>query len=349
MGLSPQEKYNFYKNYIKKNLSDFSNAKISNIKDYADNIIRYFSLTSLLRIRGNGYYIDIAPSRRQYLKKILLGEDGSSNNFKSKKEYLNYLVDMTLPLIELDNKEIRNEYINEITKLIKENDILLKELMFLKKYDLKQLINLKKRVLFKLEKKQYLNKKGLTKIINSLEGIRNLEIKPSLALERWISTSLITLNDDEEIKPNYSSDENNNIIFTAPPLQADIECYYKEFNLICEVTMLVGRDQWHNEGQPVMRHFSDFIRKQKNNKENYCLFIAPRIHRDTLNTFWYSLKYEYEGLNLKIIPFSLKRFEEIIYSLRILYLNNISFSRHNLKELFDLICNVTNINSSLEW
>ena len=80
-------------------------------------------------------------------------------------------------------------------------------------------------------------------IIYNLEHIRNLDIPPSLALEKWITTSLITLNDAIEIKPNYTSDDENNILFTAPAGTPDIECYYEEFNSICEVTMLTGRDQ----------------------------------------------------------------------------------------------------------
>jgi hypothetical protein len=157
------------------------------------------------------------------------------------------------------------------------------------------------------------------------------------------------LNDAVEIKPNYTSDDDNNILFTAPAGVPDIECYYKEFNSICEVTMLTGRDQWHNEGQPVMRHLKDFITIHSDDKDNYCLFIAPQIHRDTLNTFWYSVKYEYEGCKLKIIPLSLKRFKEIMYALRKLMSNDITFNRNNIKDLFDTICNVENVNDSNEW
>lgn len=331
-------------------MAGYSNASIKNIKDYSDNIIRYFSLTMLLKKRGNGYYIDIVPSRIKYINALLQIDNGASNNFESKKDYLDYLWDITYPKIEIDNIELKNEYINEITELINKNNFHLEELNTLNNYDLKQLINLKKKILFKLEKDLYYNNAGITEIINSLENIRKLEISPALALEKWVSTALIVLNDAQEIKPNFSADDDNNIIFTAPSGKPDIECFYEEFNSICEVTMLTGRDQWYNEGQPVMRHFSDFIKETKpDNKDSYCLFVAPRIHRDTLNTFWYSLKYEYEGLKLKIIPLSLRRFEEVMYVLRKLEQNNLSFSRNDIKDLFDLICNVNEINSSSEW
>ncbi len=346
--LEMKERNNYYKQYIKDNLSDFTNATLKNIKDYTDNIIRYFSLTNLIKKRGNGYYIDLVPSRKSLIEVILKNESGASNNFKSKKEYLDYLNDIEKPNIEISNEQLEIEYRLEISNLINNNNIFNDEIDKLKDYSLKELIILKKKILYKLEKNDYLNEVGITKIINNLENIRTLEIPPSLALEKWVTTSLITLNDAIEIKPNYTSDDENNILFTAPAGAPDIECYYKEFNFICEVTMLTARDQWHNEGQPVMRHLKDFI-EHSNTENNYCLFIAPQIHRDTLNTFWYSVKYEYEGCKLKIVPLSLRRFEEIMYALRKLYINNKNFNRNNIKDLFDTICNVDNISDSNEW
>ena len=44
----------------------------------------------------------------------------------------------------------------------------------------------------------------------------------------------------------------------ALPGKADIECFYKNFSSICEVTMLTDGKQWIHEAQPVMRHLRDF-------------------------------------------------------------------------------------------
>src|SRR5699024_6278438 len=83
--------------------------------------------------------------------------------------------------------------------------------------------------------------------------------------------------------------------------------------MICEVTLLRGRDQWINEGQPVMRHLRDFEeRKNINTMENYCLFIAPNIHRDTLNTFWMSVKMGYEGKSQKIVPLTINQYVDVL-------------------------------------
>lgn len=345
-----KDRNNYYREYINENLSDFSNASLDNIRDYTDNVIRYFSLTNLIKKRGNGYFIDIVPTRQKMVDRLFKIENGNSNNFSASKEYLEYLRNSSLPDLSEDTAEIEQEYRNELFVLITKNKVMEEELERISNYSYKELVDLKRRILLKIDKTNYLNEEGINNIIYSLEHFRNLDVKPSLALEKWISTALITLNDAVEIKPNYHADDDNNILFTAPAGVADIECYYNEFNTICEVTTLVGRDQWYNEGQPVMRHLKDFIdNSDKDANNNYCLFVAPKIHRDTINTFWYSVKYEYEGCKLKIIPLSLKRFEEIIYALRKLNKNNKKFVRQNFVDLFENVCSVDNINNSDEW
>ena len=109
-------------------------------------------------------------------------------------------------------------------------------------------------------------------------------MKPSVALEKWTNIALNIINDALLIKPNSPLGDDNEPIFTAPAGVSDIECLYDGFGAICEVTMLTGRDQWFNEGQPVMRHLRDF-ENQHSATPNYCLFVAPSLHQDTMNTF----------------------------------------------------------------
>ena len=100
--------------------------------------------------------------------------------------------------------------------------------------------------------------------------------------------------------------------------------------------MLTGRNQWYYEGQPVMRHLRDFENKH-NDKNTFCLFIAPKIHRDTINTFWMAIKYEYEGKKQRIIPLSIDNFIELLKIL-IEIKQNGNFLKHD--ELFRLYNNV---------
>jgi hypothetical protein len=125
--IEQRDRNNYYKQYIENHLSSFSNATLKNIKDYTDNIIRYFSLTNLIRKRGNGYYIDIVPSRKTLIDSILKIETGKSNDFTSKKEYLNYLNDMSIPEIEFSNEQLEIEYRAEIIDLISEYNIFTEE------------------------------------------------------------------------------------------------------------------------------------------------------------------------------------------------------------------------------
>ena len=63
-----------------------------------------------------------------------------------------------------------------------------------------------------------------------------------------------------------------------------------------------------------MRHVRDF-ENTNSDKEAYCLFVAPQIHRDTVNTFWNAIKYEYEGSKQKIIPMTITQFVILLETL----------------------------------
>jgi AlwI restriction endonuclease len=190
------------------------------------------------------------------------------------------------------------------------------------------------------EKENHKISQGIEKVgeyISKLENIYQEEDRP-LSLEKYTSLSLHALNDAINIHPNYPVGDDNEPTFTAPAGKPDIECYYESFNSICEVTMLTGRDQWYNEGQPVMRHLRDFETKNIN-KKAYCLFIAPTLHRDTMSTFWFSVKYEYEGKQQKIIPLTIKDFIEVLKTLSYLKENN-SFLKHSdLENLYEGVIN----------
>ena len=95
--------------------------------------------------------------------------------------------------------------------------------------------------------------------------------------------------------------------------------------------MLVSRNQWINEGQPVMRHLRDFETEKHN--DSFCLFIAPQIHRDTFNTFNFSNKYEYEGKKQRIIPLSINQFLKILQRVLKKKVENKPITHNEFKEL----------------
>ena len=169
-----------------------------------------------------------------------------------------------------------------------------------------------------------------------------------LVLEKYVTLALNALNDALEIKPNYPVGDDNEPTNTAPAGKPDIECFYKKFNSICEVTLLRDRSQWFNEGQPVMRHLRDFEEKNPT-KDALCLFVAPTLHVDTIETFWNSVNHGYRGKCQKIIPLSLKQFVELLEVLIKFRENNKSFSHENLYKLYEQILNLNEITHSDEW
>ena len=199
-----------------------------------------------------------------------------------------------------------------------------------------------------LDQKKSQNTKQVESYISILENIFDFDNRPIL-LEKLSTLGLHALNDALKIQPNYPVGDDNEPTFTAPANTPDIECFYDTFNAICEVTMLKNRDQWYNEGQPVMRHLRDFENKYSD-KKAYCLFIAPTLHRDTLNTFWIAVKYEYEGTKQKIVPLSIKNFTSILKILVQIKTENKFLKHSEISRLYDeILDSSTSFNSASEW
>lgn len=350
------DKNSFINGYITEYLSSYQNPH-KNVYEYSDNMIRCLRLTNLVYIRGNGYYIDLEPRRSVEINSLLSNDDGSCKQL-SKLEWINYmgsynsyqlpwnkleslieirkkLLDEIFFLSKLVNEEtsLNYEYIKDLNKLIEENELL--------RILRNKLQNKKKRLDF-----QRIENIDLT--IEELTNIRNSTEKASVELERLATDSLNILNDATMIKPNYPVGDDNKPTFTAPSLKPDIECFYSSFNSICEVTMLTGRNQWYNEGQPVMRHLREF-EVLHFSKPAYCLFIAPRLHQDTLNTFWNSVKYEYQGTKQRIIPLTVTQLIEILLKIKSLSINNHRIKSDHIRNLFDSCVDVKNIPSSADW
>jgi len=295
-----------------------------NLKDYGDNSIRYFKITRFFYIRGGGFYIDLEPRRHVEIKSLLDYSNGEGLKFKDLEEYLDHMdSDVIFPWETSEKlKGIIVELRKDISKSNKSLDkpmILEKELfeVNIASFNVDKLKTIMEKLRISRRKVQeYINHIELTDadnfkgIIKQLESIHGSDKSKSIELEHLAALCLHAINDALKIQPNYPVGDDNIPTFTAPANVPDIECIYESFNMICEVTMLVSRDQWINEGQPVMRHLRDF--EIKNNDNSFCLFLAPRIHRDTFNTFSFSNKYEYEGEKQRIVPLSITQFLKIL-------------------------------------
>ena len=341
-----KEQKEFIEQYKEEFLADFSN--VENLKDYTDNTIRYFRLTRFIYIRGGGYYIDLEPRRAVEIESLLSLYDGSAEVL-SKRDYIEYISDIKQPILPWEEENERQKIAEIILKEVRALEV---ELLVEERFEGKDVESLRsyRKKLQALQTKKELQ--GLSKIeetIESLQNIRSLELKPSIALEKYITMALGIINDAKEIRANSLVGDDGEFIFTAPANKPDIECFYESFNAICEVTMLSGRDQWHNEGQPVMRHFREF-ENSSSLENNYCLFIAPKMHRDTINTFWFALKYEYEGKKQKIVPLSISQMLEILEMIKSLKSQGKSLSHRSFEQFLESVVALKeSVATSDEW
>ncbi len=351
--------YDFVKDFLKTNDDKLIKRTLDNLNEYTDNIIRYFRLTKYIRIRGNGYFVDIESRRILEIESLLKEDSGKPDLLTNRKEYIEYLSDIDLPKLHWENIESLRAIAEKIDveildlenqvglKLIKKKDFRKLNLVELKKY-IEELREYRRRLQEEIEHQKSQDTSAIEHYIAVLtKELFKMEARP-LVLEKYISLSLNALNDAIRIKPNYPVGDDNEPTNTAPAGTPDIECFYENHNAIYEVTLLKDKTQWFNEGQPVMRHLRDFEEKNSK-KENFCVFIAPNLHIDTVETFWMSVDYGYKGKKQKIIPLTLKQFVELLETLLILKKSRKKFTKENLIDLYKKLLTLDKIKNSEEW
>jgi hypothetical protein len=371
------EKDKFIKKFIKEfyGTKGITRIQVDNLFDYGDNAMRYFRLTRYFRVTKHPlgrWVIELEPARMKEIEQLLALYDGSAIKFKSVEEYIDYLGDIDKPELpwELDYE--------------KSKDVALSLLDIVKKdfADLSDVLKAKVAEVYESILTTDLNaldSRGISTFINKLRNLRSeiIEIKRASILrknivrlkdilsvfkdkkrfrelepvefEHMISQCLKIINDELEIRPNCVLDDEGNPIGFAPGNKADIEGYYESFNSIFEATLDVSRHQVYRESVPVMRHLRDF-EGVNTSKPAFCVFVAPRVHNDTVNYFWYSVKYGFEGSKQSIVALDLAHFMDILE----FFINTIeqkkNFTHHNLKMLFELITsNASGKESSTSW
>ena len=327
------------KSYVESFLKEFYKTKSltseqkNNLFDYGDNIMRYFRLTKYFKITKETlrrWKIGLEPSREKEIGQLLKIYDGSIVKYKSVEQYLDYLSNFFLPKLpwETDINKAK-EVLQSLKSLLKEDYSGLKEKIKInvkKEFERLYKVDVEKLSLLKLERiieeirilrlniKQISEGESLRKNLSELKIIISQlkeksflrEIEP-VEFEYIIFKALKILNDELSLKPNCLFDDEGNPIGFAPGNKPDIEGFYKSFNTIIEVTLDVSRNQVYRESMPIMRHLRDF-EIRNNEKESYCIFIAPRIHEDTNNYFWFSIKHGYDGKKQKIVSLDLQNF-----------------------------------------
>jgi len=355
----------FAKTFLETNKSSEIAKLLNNLKDYGDNSIRYFRLTRYLHIRGGGFYVDLESRRSIEIDKLLSTDNAAPLAFENADGYIEYLADIEQPvlpwetkpeLVKIAEKLSRDaqDYVADLkSKGITAPAFGFQKIESLSADQLKTHIEELRGQRRKLQELEtHFESQDVSKIQEYIDALKNIyqsDNKKSIELEKLTTLALNALNDALEIKPNYPVGDDNEPTFTAPANKPDIECFYEKFNSVCEVTMLMDRSQWYNEGQPVMRHVRDF-ENSYSNKVTYCLFIAPRLHQDTIETFWMAIKYGYKGTTQRIVPLSITQFIRLLEILLEIRKQGKKFTHDELLNFYEQILGLTNrVAHSEEW
>jgi len=372
-----KDKGSFVIRFLKEfyGFNELTDKQMNNPFEYGDNTMRYFRLTKYFRVEKHtlGHWkINLEPSRTREIEQLLSMYDGSAEKFESVDDYIKYLSDISKPklpwevdsdkskdvilsLLEIISKDFESLNITLQAKVKEEyNHFVGIELDRLNLKEIEKLIDDLRRFrleIMQLGRNNFLrrNLDELRKIVSVFKDKKQMRKVEPLEFEYMISQCLKILNDEIEIKPNCIIDDDGNPIGFAPGNKADIEGYYQSFNGIFEATLDVSRHQVYRESIPIMRHLKDF---ENNNvgKPAFCVFIAPRVHDDTVNYFWISVKHGFEGRKQKIVALDLKNFVRILESFMDVVEQQKPFNHQNIEALFNaIVSNGEDEDSSVNW
>ena len=293
---------------------NFTEIDLNNLRDFGDNAIRYFRQTRFIEFRGAGRYVDIGITAKAQVELLLEQELYKPVGYQNQEEYLDVIGDLNAFTPPWATEEKLNEVKAYLKNLLSQEagDIKLDAIPVAKlenpiRGEDAEIIGLKQALLKSRLSKLRVLSKSQNFVEEFIEEYESLEKKnydgylpKPVALEFNTFKAFLSLNDALAVKPNYPQGDDGEPISTAPGGGTDLYCEYESFVLSVEVTMSTGRSQWVMEGQPVQRHLRDV--EVSSGKPAYSLFLAPRLHVDTVETFWIANVHGYQGQAQKIIP-----------------------------------------------
>lgn len=312
--------------------SQGTSLPVSSFFDYADALARYMRFTGLFSISGSR--IILTKGREDEVEEILKLKR-NLYPYTDKDTFYFYYGNPDIPILSTDhNPVILQKQIQEITTELPtlytelgvlqqgmpfENPVSLSQPLPIDIEELRTLLDdlreKKKQVELAIMSIRGQGPEKLIEALNFYDDILNHQTFDAPTYLEWNTWRVfVALDKAKKIKPNLVMDENLAPVGTAGGNGPDMEISFSNFHIVPEVTMRTGADQERYESFPVIRHVEDFARKV-NQEKTYGLFIAPRIHRDTVVKFFMAWKHGgFYGDDTKIVPLTVAQFCEIVRS-----------------------------------
>jgi len=290
-------------------LKKFIKTKKANMIDYADAFVRNIRATELVTFQKQTFRLIISPQKVDEVEFLLKNIDRKPKEFKSIKEFKDYLFDPYAIKLLSDNKTFLVEKIRKLGFEDFDKNTNIESL----KDTLEKLQHQVKSRNIEEKKKELKDYKEFEKIVETFNQIKSKDVLDAPLFLEWnVWRSFVVLNYAKRIDGNFIMDIDGMPLNTALGNKPDLEIEFDDFGIIGEVTLSTGATQFKMEGDSVPRHYGDF--KKRVNKESYCLFIAPKIDEGT-KAFFFNLNKGYTkryGGATKIIPLTLDKFVEFI-------------------------------------
>ena len=333
----------------------------NNLKDFGDNAIRYFRQTGFIEYRGAGKYIDISTVVVPQVEMLISHELYKPIKFESADSYFDFVSNVdsfTPPWADDEHLKSVKVHLREVLK--KEGvdvvDVSTKGQKTFNKVrgEDNEIRELRKAVVqSRLNglKKQSRNSEFVQGLVDEYSGLLGRTyggyLPKPVALEFNTFKTFLTLNDAVSVKANYPMGDDGEPISTAPGGATDLICEYKDFVLSVEVTMSRGNTQWVMEGQPVQRHLRTI--EDEFSKPAYALFLAPKLHADTVETFWIANVHGYQGSQQRIIPLEMATWCDYLIQKKSQLVGGNYFHSELKKFLNDGLPSAKQYSNSLEW
>jgi len=307
-----------------KDLAKFSGINAASIVgDYADTTFRYFSLSGLFARAGDE--IVIRSNKKDFVNKLLETEPV----FLFKTNPLQYFKTFYTNSQEIPTDNIKvalNEIHSLKSKILDTANTLLKKANSLTEKSNPSIVQ---NIRYKLieynnweREEEYAStqqrNESIADIVKYLKVLNNEKIEEKLIIDdkpaylEWavwrsfLSIDAITCPihqtrrfpvDQDFLPRNTASGGGSDLIFE-----------FETYVLVVEVTLTTSHRQMAAESEPVKRHTAQY-KKMYPNKNVYCLFIAPAIDNNVVETFrtgtWYNNDIEEK---VDIIPMSISDF-----------------------------------------